>query len=281
MAAYPRYISQSPLSVNKQIAQNMMFQKVTINHTSPASHKSTSALPNGWKREEALRPQGLNNGKSIVSYISPSGAQIRTQKELQIALGDRYDVSLFDWRSGKFSSPPLKHKMSATSESRLDDTDSDWCRRISSSSFPKPLILLNHNDSKQSDKPSTQECLKQLFSERRLADRTAVDHRDGKTIALFSLPQSIESAGVPGYDKNQLIQNLIVSLASKRGPITGQERTVEQNPCAVLNRNQPFVKSFVITDEDIRKHQQRVTELRERLQALRKLHTSVGCSSSS
>ena len=70
MAAHPKYISQSPLSVNKQIAQNMMFQKVTINHTIPVSQKSTISLPAGWRREEIQRPNGLNTGKSVVFYVS-------------------------------------------------------------------------------------------------------------------------------------------------------------------------------------------------------------------
>ncbi|VDM33164.1 unnamed protein product [Hydatigera taeniaeformis] len=203
--------------------------------------------------------------------------KIRTQKELQNALGDKFDISSFDWRTGKFSSSLLKHRIPSLGEQhsikkyKTDDPEYDWFQRNTSPNFPKPVIVLNHKDSNRSDKSPIKESLKQLFSERRLSDRYAVDHRDGKTLMRSTLPPGIESAGVPGYNKSQLLQNLIVSLSSKHGPITGQERTVEQNPCAMLNQNQPYVKNFVITDEDIRKQYQRVKEIRDRLQAARKV----------
>ncbi|CDS42621.1 methyl CpG binding domain protein 2 [Echinococcus multilocularis] len=288
MATHPKYVSQSPLSVNKQIAQNMMFQKVTINHTVPITQKSASALPVGWKREEILRPDGLSSGKTVVFYVSPNGMKIRTQKELQNALGDKFDISSFDWRTGKFSSSLLKHRIPnsgdqnsvkssffrsiTSSECKTEDIEYDWFQRNTTPNFPEPVIVLNHNDSNRSDKSPVKESLKQLFSERRLSDRYAVDHRDGETLIRSTLPPGIESAGVPGYNKSQLLQNLIVSLSSKHGPITGQERTVEQNPCAMLNQNQPYVKNFVITDEDIRKQYQRVKDIRDRLQAARKVY---------
>ncbi|VDK33515.1 unnamed protein product [Taenia asiatica] len=254
----------------------------------PITQKSVSALPVGWKREEILRPDGLNSGKTIVFYVSPSGMKIRTQKELQSALGDKFDISSFDWRTGKFSSPLLKHRIpnlgeqSSVKKCKTEDAECDWFQRNTAPNFPKPVIVLNHTDSNRSDKSPIKESLKQLFSERRLSDRYAVDHRDGKTLMRSTLPPGIEcgllfvriywslAAGVPGYNKSQLLQNLIVSLSSKHGPITGQERTVEQNPCAMLNQNQPYVKNFVITDEDIRKQYQRVKDIRDRLQAARK-----------
>uniref|UniRef100_A0A915EXW0 MBD domain-containing protein n=1 Tax=Echinococcus canadensis TaxID=519352 RepID=A0A915EXW0_9CEST len=300
MATHPKYVSQSPLSVNKQIAQNMMFQKVTINHAVPITQKSASALPVGWKREEILRPDGLNSGKTVVFYVSPNGMKIRTQKELQNALGDKFDISSFDWRTGKFSSQLLKHRIPnsgdqnsvkssffrslTSSECKTEGVEYDWFQRNTTPNFPEPVIVLNHNDSNGSDKSPVKESLKQV-------DRFGISLLSSYSRSvgcpvvmpliivigkrLFVPPYHQESnslaAGVPGYNKSQLLQNLIVSLSSKHGPITGQERTVEQNPCAMLNQNQPYVKNFVITDEDIRKQYQRVKDIRDRLQAARKV----------
>ena len=70
MAAHTKYISQSPLSVNKQIAQNLMLQQVTINHKPTAAAVTLPALPTGWKREEVMRQNGLSNGKTVITYIS-------------------------------------------------------------------------------------------------------------------------------------------------------------------------------------------------------------------
>lgn len=49
-------------------------------------------------------------------FHSPNGSKIRTQKELQNALGEKYDLSSFDWNTGKFSNPSQKHKMSPSSD---------------------------------------------------------------------------------------------------------------------------------------------------------------------
>ncbi|VDL63915.1 unnamed protein product [Hymenolepis diminuta] len=255
----------------------MMIQKAGFNHQSSPIQKTLSVLPSGWRREEVIRPNGLNTGKNLVFYVSPDGKTYKTLKELQIGLGSKYDLSTFDWRTGKFLATSLKYKVPGNGDqvnhrrSRPYDMDSDWFQRGSAPKFLKVELKSNHESSKRMDKPEAQECLRQLFAERRLFDRCPVDHRDRKTKIEATLPPGVESSGVPGYNKMQLMQNLIVSLYTKPGPISGQERCVEQNPCAMINQNQPFVKSFIVIDEDVRKQQHRVSELRERLQAARKI----------
>ncbi|KAM7538401.1 hypothetical protein Aperf_G00000066004 [Anoplocephala perfoliata] len=236
----------------------MMVQKISFSHQSSPVQKTATSLPPGWRREEFIRPSGLSTGKNVVFYVSPDGKAYKTLKELQNALGNKYDLSSFDWRTG----------------SQIDEMESEWFQRGSAPNFPTPVVKLNHESSERMDKPEMQECLRQLFAERRLSGRFAVDHRDGKTLIESTLPPGVESSGVPGYNKTQLMQNLIVSLFTKPAPILGQERCVDQNPCAMINQNQPFVKSFLVIDEDIRKQQQRVNELRERLRVARKLVAS-------
>jgi len=268
-----------------QLSQDMLnaYQKLAVNQTMSGVKVQADTLPIGWKREEILRRNGLNSGKSIVFYVSPSGEKIKTPKEMQAILGKKYDVTLFDWRSGKFSNS-LKHKNcvtnidgSSTKKLRSDDTWSGYKRRNLPSSLPKPTIIRGHTDSIRQEKPSTQECLKQLFNERRLADKKAVDYRNGHALSLTSMPKGIQSAGIPGYDKIQLLQNIMATLASRSGPITGQDQpisAIEKNPCALINHKQPYIKSFVVTDDDIQKQQLRVKKLRRKLESARKRYGS-------
>ncbi len=46
----------------------------------------------------------------MLTTFSPTGERITTLKALQAALGDKYDVTLFDWRSGKFMHNAVKHR---------------------------------------------------------------------------------------------------------------------------------------------------------------------------
>ncbi|KAL7065179.1 hypothetical protein AAHC03_05374 [Spirometra sp. Aus1] len=247
------------------------------------THGVLSQLPPGWKREEVFRCNGLNSGKSIVFYVTPTGQQARSPKELQMLLGDKFDVADFDWRSGKFSGQSLKLKSNDSSVksrsltfsspvARADD-HTDWFSRRVPPPLPKPLIVSSHEDSKRIEKPTTMECPKQLFSELRLGGCRAIDSRTGFALPPPTLPKIIQTAGAPGYNEFHLIHNLMCALSGASGPITGQDQpvpTIEKNPCATLNHAQPFVKNLIVTDEDIRKQQHRVKELRRKLEAARR-----------
>ncbi len=70
----------------------------------------------GWIREEVPRNTqgGIGGGrKSDVYYISPSGKKFRSKPELLKALGDHYDLSAFDYFSGKM----LTHHINANGKS--------------------------------------------------------------------------------------------------------------------------------------------------------------------
>merc|ERR1712029_661205 len=63
------------------------------------------ALPKGWIREEIPRSAGgiSGNRKSDVYYISPSGNRVRSKPELLKILGEHYDLSTFDYHTGKLN----------------------------------------------------------------------------------------------------------------------------------------------------------------------------------
>ena len=59
----------------------------------------------GWIREEVPRSAGgISSRKSDVYYISPSGKKVRSKPELLKILGEHYDLSTFDYFTGKMNS---------------------------------------------------------------------------------------------------------------------------------------------------------------------------------
>ncbi|CAH8494812.1 unnamed protein product [Schistosoma turkestanicum] len=257
-----------------------------------------SSLPAGWKREECMRPNGLGTGKSDVYYISPQNQVVRNKQEMQTILGDKYDIGLFDWRTGKFTmnnntsnnniNKSKKVEEPATDMSSVSSPATKVPRVDNQCSLPmrrcpflisndiKPVIVRSHPECKRTDvKNTNQETPHQLFWEKRLADHMAIDPDTGESFKPISLPKGIQSAGVPGYQPTQLIQSLVYALSSssKSSPIIGQEQqpsAIEKNPCVVINHLQPMIKTFIVTDDDIRRQEARVKELRKKLETARK-----------
>lgn len=60
-----------------------------------------TSLPKGWYREEVCRRSGLSAGKVDIYYYSPVGKKCRSKPELIKLLGDQYDLSTFDFHTGK------------------------------------------------------------------------------------------------------------------------------------------------------------------------------------
>ena len=81
-----------------------------------------AGLPRGWIREQIPRyhanatsayGNGFANGKLTydVVYYSPKGVKVKSKPELARALGDQYDVTAFDFQTGKIN--PLLMRTSA------------------------------------------------------------------------------------------------------------------------------------------------------------------------
>jgi len=62
------------------------------------------ALPTGWRRREVVRKSGLSKGKVDVYYVSPTGKTLRSKVQLIRYLGGSFDLTDFDYQTGKFVS---------------------------------------------------------------------------------------------------------------------------------------------------------------------------------
>jgi len=272
---------------SKKSNPNMLASSRSSASGNTTLNQQTVCLPSGWKREEILKPTGLYAGKTDIYYISSTGQKVRSKAELQKLLGASYDVSNFDWHSGKFLN---SRKRSSTSD---DPTSSKIMKMIEEyqqclirsgpnlfSKDKQPIIETTRTDSRVNNEivsvSDNQETPKQIFWHKRLADNYAFNPNTNEKIKLVELPKEFQSAGVPGIDNNQLFQSIVSCIynSSKNNvPVLGQSNnkaSIEKNPCLLITANQPLVKQVVITDEIINRQEVKVKELRRKLELVRR-----------
>ncbi|XP_051554645.1 methyl-CpG-binding domain protein 3a isoform X1 [Myxocyprinus asiaticus] len=231
-----------------------------------------SALPNGWKMEEVTRKSGLSAGKSDVYYFSPTGKKFRSKPQLARYLGNSMDLSSFDFRTGKMLMSKLNKNRQRT---RCDhnqskgkpDLNTSLPVRQTASIFKQPVTkVTNHPSNKvKTDPQKAVEQPRQLFWEKKLSGLDVYDIAE-ELVKTMDLPKGLQGVG-PGYSDKTLLSALASALHTSSNPITGQlSAAVEKNPGVWLNTSQPLCKTFMVTDEDIRKQEDLVYNVRKRLE---------------
>ncbi|XP_051990054.1 methyl-CpG-binding domain protein 3-like isoform X1 [Xyrauchen texanus] len=231
-----------------------------------------SALPNGWKREEVTRKSGLSAGKSDVYYFSPTGKKFRSKPQLARYLGNSMDLSSFDFRTGKMLMSKLNNNRQ---QIRYDhnqskgnpDLNTSLPVRQTASIFKQPVTkVTNHPSNKvKTDTQKAVEQPKQLFWEKKLSGLNVYDIAE-ELVKTMDLPKGLQGVG-PVYSDKTLLSALASALHTSSSPITGQlSAAVEKNPGVWLNTSQPLCKTFMVTDEDIRKQEDLVYNVRKKLE---------------
>uniref|UniRef100_A0A8C5P687 Methyl-CpG binding domain protein 2 n=1 Tax=Jaculus jaculus TaxID=51337 RepID=A0A8C5P687_JACJA len=231
------------------------------------------ALPPGWKKEEVIRKSGLSAGKSDVYYFSPSGKKFRSKPQLARYLGNTVDLSSFDFRTGKMMPSKLQKNKQRLRNDPLNqnkgkpDLNTTLPIRQTASIFKQPVTkVTNHPNNKvKSDPQRMNEQPRQLFWEKRLQGLSASDVTE-QIIKTMELPKGLQGVG-PGSNDDTLLSAVASALHTSSTPITGQaSAAVEKNPAVWLNTSQPLCKAFIVTDEDIRKQEERVQQVRKKLE---------------
>ncbi|XP_070603009.1 methyl-CpG-binding domain protein 3 isoform X1 [Erythrolamprus reginae] len=232
-----------------------------------------SALPQGWKREEVTRKSGLSAGKSDVYYYSPSGKKFRSKPQLARYLGNSMDLSTFDFRTGKMlmskvnkNRQRMRYDCSSQTKGK-PDLNTTLPVRQTASIFKQPVTkITNHPSNKvKTDPQKAVDQPRQLFWEKKLSGLNAFDIAE-ELVKTMDLPKGLQGVG-PGCTDETLLSAIASALHTSTMPITGQlSAAVEKNPGVWLNTSQPLCKAFMVTDEDIRKQEELVQQVRKRLE---------------
>ncbi|XP_070503743.1 methyl-CpG-binding domain protein 3 [Chironomus tepperi] len=141
--------------------------------------------------------------------------------------------------------------------------------RQTASIFKQPVTVIKSQESKVKSelKHGTQDKPRQLFWEKRLEAMNACDS-DGAEFASIDLPKQLKTVG-PNIREQTLFQSVATALHTSLHPVTGQtspKNVLTTNPGVFVNPDQPLLHACSITDEDIRKQEERVNGIRKKLQ---------------
>ncbi|XP_052102387.1 methyl-CpG-binding domain protein 3-like isoform X2 [Mytilus californianus] len=223
------------------------------------------SLPPGWRREEVVRQSGLSAGKTDVYYYSPDGKKVRSKPMMARYLGEGFDLSAFDFRTGKINHSSIRKRIRQDSSLSLPI-------RQTASIFKQPVTvkrIREDTDSKTKTdlKHGPQDPPKQLFWEKRLQGFHAVDSSEDILKAL-DLPRNVQGVG-PELSTENILQSISAALHMNNGPVMGQtnnKQALSKNPGANIDANQPHIQQTMITEEDIKRQEMKVIEARRRLE---------------
>jgi len=187
-------------------------------------------------------PKKLNISASVTATMSPPVGALSTNSA---------SPSQFDFRNIRSDAslvPPI---------------------RQTASIFKQPVTVIKTQEGKvKSDlKHGAQEKPKQLFWEKRLENFQACDS-EGTEFTLIDLPKQLKPVG-PHVKDQTLFQSVATALHSSMHPVTGQtssKTALTTNPGVFVNPDQPLLYACSITEDDIRKQEDRVQLARKKLQ---------------
>ncbi|KAJ8927405.1 hypothetical protein NQ314_020185 [Rhamnusium bicolor] len=141
--------------------------------------------------------------------------------------------------------------------------------RQTASIFKQPVTVYKTQESKvKSDyKNGNQEKPKQLMWEKRLEGLRACDV-DGFEFEAMELPKVLKPVG-PNVNEDTIIQSVATALHVSSQPVTGQtgsKNSLEKNPGVFLDPKQPLVHAVNISEDDIKRQEDRVALARRKLQ---------------
>ncbi|XP_032483713.1 methyl-CpG-binding domain protein 3 isoform X3 [Phocoena sinus] len=204
---------------------------------------------------------------------SPSGKKFRSKPQLARYLGGSMDLSTFDFRTGKMLMGKMnksRQRVRYDSPSQVKgkpDLNTALPVRQTASIFKQPVTkITNHPSNKvKSDPQKAVEQPRQLFWEKKLSGLNAFDIAE-ELVKTMDLPKGLQGVG-PGCTDETLLSAIASALHTSTMPITGQlSAAVEKNPGVWLNTAQPLCKAFMVTDEDIRRQEELVQQVRKRLE---------------
>merc|ERR1712223_263155 len=198
-------------------------------------------------------------------------------------LGAHYDLSTFDYRTGKMNSDlattngrssGAKSKSNGTGKTQYDfakslrnDANLVPPIRQTASIFKQPVTV--HKQSAENkvkvDKTTTSEKPRQLYWEKRLSGLRPSYPKE--SFEPFELPKNFKPIG-PGIVDDIALASITTSLHMNSGAIVGQKTSKfkpDSDPALYINPEQPLIAATSISQDDIEKQEARVLETRMKL----------------
>ena len=222
-------------------------------------------MPKGYTRKETIGRAGLErSGQINAYYYDPTGKCIKTKYELQKSLGNRLDLSILDFKTGKISQflvQKSQNKMRTIQMQQIRQPHRQkqvLIKQAVRCLKTQPTSRVNHSIEKLETDPIP----RQLFWEKRL-NGYKVDKQDGRS----TLPKNIKPCG-PEMNSSSALLGMAAALQTGR-VVFGQNdaQVLGKNPCVLTNPTQPLVYPLVIKDEDIRRQEALVLKARRQLEA--------------
>lgn len=91
---------------------------------------------------------------------------------------------------------------------------------------------------------------------------------DGAEFVTTDLLKGLKPVG-PNVSEETMIQSVATALHVSGSPVTGQNREkplLEKDPGAYINPKQPLVQAVSVSEEDIKRQEEKVIEARRKLQ---------------
>lgn len=241
--------------------------------------RKVMALPSGWKREEIVRQSGLSAGKTDVYYLTPDGKKIRSKPQLARLLGDSFDLSAFDFRSGRtvYSAcrKSKRQKVASYDFARGVRHDASLVLPIrqTASIFKQPVTVVRRHTEAPRPSPDlkhgVQDQPKQVFWEKRLQGLRACDASE-ELLPSLDLPRHMTGVG-PDLTTENVLQSIAAALHVNAAPVVGQgagRAAVLKNPGIHMDTQQPHVGQVDVSNDDIHRQEQKVHIARKKLQEL-------------
>ena len=176
-----------------------------------------NALPAGWMRLATRRERGASIGKLDVCYYNPAGRKIRSKAELTKELGETWDLTNFDFMSGKIVTSLIKgsrrkDSKSSNKNAKAAPVISDLNSlvppiRQTASIFKQPVtVMKTHKGDVRKNLKTDKEKPRQLFWEKRL-NNISPYHEGEESDFTMSLPEIVKDLNCTGNFKTDVVKS--------------------------------------------------------------------------
>ncbi|XP_021710251.1 methyl-CpG-binding domain protein 3 isoform X2 [Aedes aegypti] len=214
---------------------------------------------NALKRKLNTTPIGVGSSSSSAIVAGPTGPSLPPP------------VPIYNQLPAAGRSHHHHHNQQQQHRGMRADTSLIPPIRQTASIFKQPVTVVRSQDGdskvKRELQHGSQVKPKQLFWEKRLENLRA-NNTFNEEIGTLELPKRLKSVG-PGVDEATVLQSLATALHHNTHPVTGQtasKTSLNTNAGVFLNPDQPLMHVATVTEDDIKRQEERVQFARLRLQ---------------